>query len=238
MKKTMLSLLSVSLCLPLAAFSLNLKNGMIPIEGGVFASSVGEAQHIGIQGLVGNQYTANTNHATNGLVGVGYFLEGLDKERFKLSYGVNAFYLGNMSVQGLIAEEHFVNNLSYSYNIANLPVYLAGKATIKSKSEAYNFFVDAGIGPNFMRTSHYHETPLNNFSMPNSFFSEKNTVAFSAMAGVGLRVNNVFGTRPLTCGYRFFYLGKGEMQRNNSALLNTLETGTAFANAVTCGVVI
>ena len=232
------SLLSVSLCMPLAAFALNLKHGAIPIEAGVFSSSSGKAQDINMQGFVGNQYTVTNKHSSNGLFGIGYFVDGLDKDKYQLSYGINGFYLGKMGVQGLLIQEHVSNNLSYTYQITNLPVYLAAKAKIKSNNEAYNILVDAGIGPNFMRTSHYNETPLNNFSMTNAFFGAENNVAFSATAGVGVRLNNVFGKVPVTCGYRFFYLGVGNMQENNVALLNSLSTGNTYANAVICGVTV
>ncbi|HBI21587.1 MAG TPA: hypothetical protein DDY37_03215 [Legionella sp.] len=238
MKTCIKHALSLSLFLPLTCPAFSLQHGSVPVELGMFTASAGKGQDINLQGFVGNQYTAKHSDSWNGMFGVGYFVDGFTKDRAQVSYGIDGFYLGKTSVHGTISQEHFATNLSYKYNIQNIPVYLATKATIKTNSEKYNLVFDAGIGPNFMRTSHYAESPLNNFSMTNPFFSAQNNVAFSAMAGLGVRINKAFGNAPLVCGYRFFYLGQGDFKANNSALLNTLKTGNTFANAVTCGVVI
>ena len=62
------------------------------------------------------------------------------------------------------------------------------------------------------------------------------TTAFSATAGIGIKLNNVIKTIPLECGYRFFYLGKGHLNTLSDQVLNTLKTGDDYANAIICAV--
>ena len=58
------------------------------------------------------------------------------------------------------------------------------------------------------------------------------------MAGIGLRLNNIFDKAPLECGYRFFYLGQGQLKMNDNQLLNTVKTGNTYANAIICSVTV
>ena len=240
MPLTMKRALSMALCLflPLPSMAFDIRHGSIPIQLGGLISSQGKAQNLNIQGLVGNQYTVNNNNQGNGLFGIGYYIKGLDKDRFQLSYGVNGFYLGATSVIGTIVQEHLFTNLAYNYKIQQVPIYLAAKGTVKNNSEKYNVTFDAGIGPNFMRTSGYKEIPLNGYTLPDNALGAHNNVAFTAMAGVGLRLNKIFGQAPLECGYRFFYLGQGELQANNNQLLNAIKTGNTYANAIMCSVIV
>ena len=145
-------------------------------------------------------------------------------------------------VSGNIIQEDSFTNLTYHYNIQHIPIYLAVKAIVKNKNEKYrekyNVIFNAGLGPNFMRTSHYRETPIVDYIFPDNGFSAKNNVAFTAMAGIGLRIHQVFGKAPLECGYRFFYLGQGQLNIQNNQLLNTIKTGNTYANAILCGIVV
>jgi hypothetical protein len=219
------------------AFDLeSLKHGTVPVQLGFFGLSGVKAQNINIQDLIGNQYSVKNNDSTNGLVGIGYYVDGLEKENLQLSYGVTGYYMGKTAVTGYITQEHLFTNLAYQYDIQNAPVYLAAKAKIKNNTDRFNIIFDAGIGPNFMKTSHYNEGPLTNYSQPDNAFTAHNNVAFSAMGGVGIRLNNVFGKAPLECGYRFFYLGQGQLHANNPLLLNTINTGETYANALVCSV--
>jgi hypothetical protein len=151
---------------------------------------------------------------------------------------VNAFYLGQTSVQGDIVQEHLFTNLAYKYDIQNVPVYAAAKALIYTNNPAYILTVDMGIGPNFLLTSGYKETPLNNYTNLDNAFTGATTTTFSATAGIGLRVNNILGQMPVECGYRFFYLGQGNLAKNNDQLINTLNTGDTYANALVCSVTV
>ena len=58
------------------------------------------------------------------------------------------------------------------------------------------------------------------------------------MAGIGLRVNHVLGDIPLECGYRFFYLGQGELNSANSQIPHHLKTGNSYAQGIVCGIAI
>ncbi|PJD93034.1 MAG: hypothetical protein CK423_08095 [Legionella sp.] len=61
---------------------------------------------------------------------------------------------------------------------------------------------------------------------------------FSATAGIGMTIDHVFGTAPLEGGYRGFYLGQGRFNKNTNQLLNTLSTGSDYANVLMCAVII
>ena len=228
----------IFMSLPLSVFAFDFWQGEIPLQVGGFGSSQGTAQNINIQGLIGNQYTVNNNNQGSALGGVGYFIDVWDKDMFQLLFGANAFYLGQTSVNGTVVQEQLFTNLAYSYNIQNTPLYFDAKAKIKTGSEKYNLVVDAGIGPNFMRTSQYREMPLNSYTLPDNAFAGQNQTVFAATAGVGVRINNVFGKFPVECGYRFFYLGQGQLQMNNSQLLNTVSTGSSYANAGICSIIV
>lgn len=180
-----------------------------------------------------------SNHSSsNGLFGLGYYIAGLDKKQFKLFYGINGFYLAGTAVNGTIIQEDEFTNLNYSYRVQHIPIYFGAKAIIKNTNPKYNATVDAGIGPNFMRVYNYTESPLNDYTIPSNGFASHTNVAFSAMAGVGLRLNQVFGQAPLECGYRFFYLGQGQLSINNNQLLNNVKTSNVFGNALLCSITV
>ncbi|MGL5741271.1 MAG: hypothetical protein ACRCXC_01320 [Legionella sp.] len=210
----------------------------IPLQGGFFGASQGRAQNIQIEGLEGNRYTVDNNNQISGLAGIGFYLNGYSHERFQLSYGVDLFYLGKTSVRGDIVQEHVFTNLSYKYDIQNLPLYAAAKALIYTNSPTYNITVDAGIGPNFMWTTNYEEKPLADYVIPDRAFKGRSATEFSVTAGVGLQLNHIIGPMPVECGYRFFYLGKGNLHKENDQYLNTLNTGDTYANALVCSITV
>ncbi len=208
------------------------------VQLGGYWGTLGEEQNINIRFLRGNHYNVTTNTFRNGLFGLGYYVDGLDKDRFHLDYGVNGFYLAKTHVSGEIVQEQLFTNLTYSYSAQHIPIFFGAKALVKNQHNRYNFTFDAGIGPNFMMVNHYEETPLDNFTIPDNGFSTHTQVTFAAMAGVGVRLNHVFGQAPLECGYRFFYLGQGSLHMNNNQLLSTLKTGNAFGNAILCSITV
>lgn len=215
-----------------------LRHGHTVVQLGGYWSSQGEAQDISIRYLFGNHYTVSSHGSRNGLVGLGYYIDGLDKNLFELLYGINGFYLAKTSVSGTIIQEDDFANLSYNYKIQQVPIYFAAKAIIKNKSQKYNVTLDAGIGPNFMHAYHYREASLTDYIIPNNSFASRNNVALSAMAGIGLRLNRILGQAPLECGYRFLYFGQGNLAMNNNQLLNTLKTGNTFGNAILCSITV
>ena len=216
---------------------LHLKRAHFAFELGGFFSFQGADQDIGIQGLAGDQYTVTDNQSSNGLVGVGYFLKGLDKPRYTIDYGLEAFF-GRGTVYGTIIQEHVFTNLAYSYNIDNFPLYAAVKGLFKTKKDRYGVILNAGIGPNFMKVYTPQESSLGNDTIPDYAFLGKTNTVFTAMAGLGFRINQVFGPAPLECGYRFFYLGQGQFKPRTNQLLNSLKTGQSYAHAVMCGILI
>lgn len=214
-----------------------LKQGHKLMQLGGYWSSQGKQQHINILDLIGDEFTVADPHSSNGLVGFGYFLDGLEKPSYKITYGVNAFYLARTSVRGDVIQENLFTNLSYQYNLTHYPVYAMAKSAIKTSSSHYELTLDAGIGPNFMRVSGFQEYSVDR-TIPDTIFSSNTSPAFSASAGVGLKINQVFGQAPLECGYRFFYLGQGQVSKANSQVVNALSTGNVYANAVLCSILI
>lgn len=230
------SILSLALSSQVLAFDLT--SGKILIQVGGFNATQGRDQDINIQTLIGDRYTLNDENDQNALFGLGYFLPGLQKNNFNLSYGINAFYLAKTTVNGNIIQEHVFNNLAYRYNLTHVPVYAAIKAEFENDSKKSALVLDAGIGPNFTSTSNYHETSLDGVTIPDRAFSGKSNTTFSAMAGIGIKFNNLFGTIPLECGYRFFYLGEGQFKNHNTQIVNTLNTGGNYAQAIVCGITV
>lgn len=208
---------------------------------GAYFGSYGKAQLVDIADLNGNWYTLNKSSPSSVLVGAAYYIDALSRQTYNLQVGLDVFYLPNGSVDGYINLEQQPQNqnLSYSYTVQNIPLYFSAKAKTNELNKRFDLIFDVGIGPNFIRTSGYQESPLNTFTLANNqIFSDHNNVSFSAMAGVSARIYNLFGNLPLECGYRFMYLGQGKLATNNSQLLNTLTTGDNYANTIACGVVI
>ena len=224
--------------LPFSALAFDIKHGKIPVQLGGFIGSEGTNQRINIENVWGNQYIHNNDNPINGLVGLGYYVDGIDVNRFHVIYGANVFYLAKTPMDGNIAVEHVFTNLAYHYDLQNVPLYVGAKAFIKTENPKLTPTIDVGLGPNFMRLSNYQEAPLTSYSVASNNFTAHNNVAFSATAGIGLQINNALGKRPIECGYRFFYLGSGQLQANNSQLLNTLKTGPIHANALLCASII
>lgn len=115
-------------------------------------------------------------------------------------------------------------------------MYAAAKAVIQTPSPHFAITVDAGIGPNFMLTTDVKENSLDGITLPGQMFTGRTTTTFSAMAGAGVKLNNAFGKMPLECGYRFFYLGQGNFNKTSNQVLNTLNTGKNYANALMCAI--
>ena len=240
----------LSLFLCILAHTINAKGSSIPsndlllahrhvvIQLGGYSSSGGVSQNISIEELVGNQYTLAQHHPKNGLVGLGYFIDGPDNAYVQMNYGVNGFYLAHTPVSGSIVVEQFFKNLNYCYQTQHVPLYLAAKALINNGSKPYQLTIDAGMGIDFMHTFNYKETSLNSDALPQDNFAPHMQKTFTATTGIGLRINHVFGHLPLECGYRFFYLGQGHLQINNDLYQNSLKTGINYANALLCSVTV
>lgn len=238
LRKSMKPIIAIALLLEVgSAFCFNLK-GHPSMQLGGYWSSQGKAQHINILDTIGDDFSVSSKQDSNVAVGAGYFIDGAEKKYFQLSYGINIFYLAKTSVSGYVTQENLFSNLSYSYDVSHLPLLAVAKATINAQSPQYAFTVDLGIGPNFMRSSSFSEQAIDGMSIPEYPFSVHTTTTFSAMTGIGVKLNNLIGSTPLECGYKFFYLGQGHFSSNNSQVTNTLNTGNDYAHAVMCSITV
>lgn len=212
----------------------------VSLQGGAFWANQGSSQHINIDGLIGDDFLVKSGSDFNGLVGVGLYWHGLDTKYAGFSYGVNAFYLPKTSVNGTVVQESLFDNLAYSYSVTNWPIYFGARTDVhNSFTDKVDITFDAGIGPNIIQAHNFKERSLDDgVTMPDHIFTNHTSTAFSAMGGVGLKLNNVLGSMPIECGYRFFYFGKGSFTRANDQVLNTLSTGYGYANAVLCSVTV
>lgn len=220
----------------LSTFVTLLKQGHGTVQLGGYQSTSGVSQHINIDGLVGDTFTVTRSRDNNAIVGLGYYIEGQTWQSLELSYGINGFYLPRTSISGNVIQEDLFTNLSYGYHLTHYPVYATIKSTIPFKS-MQSITVDVGVGPNFLMARGFQEYSLDNgVTTPDVAFSGRTTPTFSATIGVGIQIKNVFGKAPLECGYKFFYLGRGHFNTQTNQILNTLNTGNTYANALLCGI--
>lgn len=203
------------------------------LQFGWYTTHQGKSQHIDIDGLIGDDFTVKKSCAQNFLVGLGYYFNCLECSQIRLQYGINAFYLAPTKINGNVTQENQFTNLSYHYTRTNYPIYLAAKALFSCTS-CSNFVIDFGIGPNIIHTSGFKEKSLDGgITIPDAhLFAGKTVTAFSATAGIGWRIYNVLGNCSIEIGYRFFYLGEGELKKVNNQVRNTLHTGNSYANAL------
>lgn len=214
------------------SFISSVKRGHAVLEVGVYQGTQGKSQHINIDSLIGDNFTVSDHQDTDGLIGLGYFIDGQSYRATKFSYGINAFYLARTTVSGNVVQENLFNNLSYQYNLTNYPVYAMVKTTTDFDTGKLALIVDAGIGANFMHVYGFNETSLDGgITIPEKPFSSNTTTNFSATIGAGLKINHALGKYPVELGYRFYYLGEGNLDINNSQVINHLKTGNAYANA-------
>jgi opacity protein-like surface antigen len=203
--------------------------GHFLLEAGGFYSTQGKSQFIGINGLVGDQFNVTKRHDENFLVGAGFLFNGYRYCQYGIDYGINAFYLPNTQVKGTITQELLFTNLAYRYDVSHLPVYLFAKGFMNTNYLAIT--LDAGIGPNFMKTDMHGDTSLDGITLPDDAFTGSNsTTVFSAMAGIGVKFNVC--QVPLEVGYRYFYLGEGRFNARSDQISNKLKTGTCSAQAL------
>ncbi len=202
------------------------------VQLGAFTATQGSQQHIGINGLIGDDFSVTDPTAQNVLAGVGYYFDEFDSPKISLLYGLDAFYLAPTKVQGNVAQEGGITNLSYQYSLTNVPLYFAGKAILYSTPK-YEVTIDVGVGPNFIITNEFSQTSADPETLPpDQIFSGNTTIALSAMAGFGLRINDVLGQLPLEIDYRCFYLGQSHLNQLTGQTTNALETGDNYANAL------
>lgn len=202
---------------------------------GGFWATQGKTQDISITGLLGDSFSVSHHVGSNGLLGIGAYLDGWAHEKHRVQYGIDAFYMAKTSVQGFVTQEQYATNLAYGYNITNWPIFF-GIRTLSHyfEGDRYDVTFNLGIGPNIIQANNFQETALVSYALPDEIYASRTNVAFAAMTGVGLKFNNAFGKAPLECGYRFFYLGEGSLKTINSQVLTSLKTGQNYANTLMC----
>lgn len=206
---------------------------------GVSQVLTGKDQNIDIMSVPAARYTVKHDDDWNGLVGLSLFNNINHSEKVMFSYGLSMFYLFKQGVSGEVVQASLFNNLGYGYTVYNFPFYITGKATANlfDKIDA-PVYLDAGIGPNIMRSKGYHEWRINPQTRPDNAFSQNTNIDFSATVGVGFHLKNVLGQSPVECGYRFFYLGENRLNIQNNQFLSELSTGSSYANALTCTLIV
>lgn len=228
--------IGVSLSPALSALPNPFKDQTLPpnivFQVGGFSASQGESQDIGIDGLIGDHFTVNDSNDFNYLVGLGYYRPVYQNQTMDVFYGFNGFYLAETEVKGDVEQENLFTNLSYHYSITQYPLYFLGKLVFNTPCDRCKVSLDAGIGPNIIVTSHFRETSLDNgITIPDDIFQGQTNVAFSATAGLGVRLNHLVGPLAMEVGYRFFYLGNGQLEKTSNQVLDNLSTGHSYANA-------
>ena len=182
----------------------SLKHCHAVLQLGGYWSIAGTQQHINIDDLIGDEFTVTKNGSSNGLVGLGYFIDGQNKERFKMAYGINVFYLPKTSVSGTAIQEDTDTYLAYRYQLTHYPIYAVAKSIIKTKYPRFDATLDIGIGPNFMQAQGFNESSLGANTLPDAIFSSHTTTTFTA----------------------------------TSQVLNILNTGSVYGNAVMCSITV
>lgn len=219
-------------CIGFQASAMANMPGYFVFEGGIYFPSEGQSQDIPIEGLIGDYFTVDNQTDVASIFGAGFLFKGIRHNNFGLDYGVNFFYLAKTQVSGDIEQELIFNNLSYEYTVSHLPVYAVAKAFWTMPESNLSFTFDIGVGPNFMTVNNYQDWSNDGTSIPDNAFSgsDNHSTVYSAMAGVGVKINNL--TFPLEFGYRFFYLGEGSLEPRTDQILDDLKTGKIYANAL------
>ena len=138
--KIVLMTISMTASTQLPAFqTTDLLHGHFITQLGYYCGIQGQEQHINIQGAIGDTFSAPTNQgSSNGLFGLGYYIDGQSLKAFNMSYGLNFFYLAPTGVKGTVLQEDLFTNLAYSYTVTHFPLYVMAKSTIDTKSSRYS----------------------------------------------------------------------------------------------------
>ena len=210
--------------------ALSLKPDMYQFTIGAFTAHQGKDQSVNVVGLIGDNYTVTKHNDQNVLIGAGVFKH----YNQTYSFGLNIFYLAKTKVNGLIYQEKMFDNLGYTYGIAHVPILFTAKGSkpLKSKGKAITF--DIGIGPNIMRAYDFNDYSRDGgVTQPNHAFESKTQAEFAASAGLALHFDNVIKGYPIDIGYRFFYLGNGQLSPRINLIQNSLQTGHVYAHSIT-----
>ena len=223
-----------SALLPLASASaLEMPPGELGLSLGGANLQLGKNhQLIGIQNTFGNIHQSINNNKVVFTGGGSYLFNTFSSTNMNILLGASAYYLNDTNANGLILLERTFPNLSYGYEIRNIPLYATAKAAWHDTSKKLSLVADAGIGINFIKTKDYLEHSLDNgVTIPNQAFSNESEVKFSAMTGIGIRMNNLWKTASVEVGYKYFYLNEGKLNPRPQ-VINQLKTGNINAHAL------
>ena len=226
-------LLAVLAFFCVTAHSFDLSNGQFNLSlGGAYVYQ-GQEQLIDIKKTFGNIHTVTHQDNMTFLAGAGYLLNAFERDTVNIALGASIYYLSPAKVEGVILVERTFPNLAYQYKTTNSPLYAEAKAVWQSQNVPVALVIDAGVGPNFIRTEDYYERSADGgVTIPNQAFQGERTVKLSAMAGIGLRFNQVFSDNSLEVGYKYFYLNEGKLNPKPQ-VLNHLKTANINAHALT-----
>jgi hypothetical protein len=227
--------------LPTLVFSYSppIINEYFTLQLGGYFGTQGKTQHVDITNLIGDTYRITNKTSFSGLVGLGYYLSGQAYSAYEMHYGINLFFLPKTAAEGHIVQEGLFTNLAYHYTVRHYPLYAMAKSTMYTPSNTYALTLDAGIGPNFTKADNLDTSSLDgSTSIPETLFFSHSNTTLAATAGIGIKKENAFGNAPLECGYRFMYLGKNNFVSANSQVPGKLYTGTMYANAILCAIMI
>lgn len=181
----------------------------------------GAEQLINIQNSLGNTYIFNKTSDHVAMIGFSWLRQGLIKAPFDVGFGVSAYYFAPAEVDGTIYLERNFPNLSFQYEVKNIPLYVASKIVIPNKAGLPSAVIDLGVGANFITTRNYLERSIDGgISIPSQSFSGKSSVKSSAMAGIGIRLNRFIKNVCLEFGYKYFYLNTGDFNPADQILTN------------------
>lgn len=225
--------------LPLTTYASTLCPGQhLVLQAGGFSAHQGSSQYVGIQNLIGDYFYTTQQNDQNVLLGVGYYLDGGKHPQYNWQYGINGFFLAPTTVKGKLTQENLFTNLSYQYDITNIPVYLMGKVIYPLNQHAVNLFVDGGVGANIIQTSGFSELSLDGGqTLPDHAFSGDTVIDASFTIGAGVQFAKLFNQLPVELMYRFFYLGQGSLEKAPQ-IKGNLNTGHSYAHALILSVAI
>lgn len=219
----------------------SLAHGKFAFQLGAAYTHAGKPGHIGINTLIGDNLSVTSHNDIKPLIGFGYYVNGSNYSLADMQYGLNAFYIPDAGVGGNVTQENTFNNLSYGYNITNIPILLDAKAELHTRHPSVTPTFDIGLGPNFLQTSNFTEHSLDGgVTVPDNILQGSTKLTLAATIGIGMKFNNVkiYRDSPLECGYRFFYFGQGNLSRSSNQVTNTIKTGNDYANTLLCSVAI
>ena len=193
MKKNLAALLPVLLTLPLSnANAFEMPSAEFGLSLGGASVHQGMSQLVRIQNSFGNFHEAYHSNEIVFAGGLSYLLNAYATSNVDFLLGASVYYLSDAKVNGVILLERTFPNLAYQYETRNIPLYATAKAAWHDTTKKFSLVADVGIGPNFMKTKSYSERSLDNgVTIPNQAFSGDSEVKFSAMAGLGVRLNDV-----------------------------------------------